>query len=160
MSKFDVRHEVTPLDIERMVAQMHDCDFEECYLTIGPGGPTVYEALTRCVDASVMVQCVYDREGTLLTMFGLVSPNGLLDDTGSPWMLRTPALRPYARDMMRGAPAVIARYLELHPVLMNFVWQHNRPAKRWLTSVGFTLFDPVPYGLFGELFHPFELRAT
>lgn len=157
--KYKILTEIDRKDVAQMADEMRDADRLECCMMVGPGY-TLQRALEMSVDCSFITRCVYDQYGQLLTMFGLSSVNGVLDDAGNPWMVSTPAIRKYARDLMKTTPEVLEEFLSIHPVLVNFVHENNMLSKRWLRRVGFELFEPVPYGPYNAPFHPFEMRAA
>ena len=97
-------------------------------------------------------------DGELAAIIG-ASPINMLSGIGSPWMLGTPVLDRHSRVLVRLTPAYIARMQSAFPHLANFVHVDNRTSVRWLRRLGFTLHEAVPYGVNGELFYPFEMRA-
>lgn len=87
------------------------------------------------------------------------TPLSLLDGRGSPWMLGTDLVVKHRRALMADSPAYIRAMLRAYPHLVNWVHADNAVAVRWLRHAGFTLHEPEPYGVRGELFHRFEMRA-
>lgn len=101
---------------------------------------------------------VFLAEGVPLCVFG-VSPVSLLTGVGSPWLIASVASKQHLCSLVPLAPAYIRLMLRIYPRLENHVHAENRLAVRWLRAAGFTICPPEPYGLRGELFHPFFLGA-
>lgn len=95
-------------------------------------------------------------DGELACIIGVSPFDGA---TGSPWMLGTSLLDAHSRVLVRKTPEYIALMLKAFPRLLNFVHAENTTSVRWLRRLGFTLAEPQPYGVRGELFHQFEMRA-
>ncbi len=152
----DVRlRPVTASDIEHLAANMRPADLAEA-LAYGPGiGPL--NGLQMSVQASLVSRAV-DIDGALAAVFGLV-PRSLVGGTGAPWLMGTPVLDRHSRVLVRATAGYIRSMLALTPHLSNYVHARNARSVRWLKRVGFTVHPAVPYGGYGELFHPFELRA-
>lgn len=71
-------------------------------------------------------------------MFGLALPlpDGWL---GIPWMIGTPALKRFRRELLRRAPQFVQQMHEVCPALMNFVAESNTGAQRFAEQCGFRL---------------------
>lgn len=78
---------------------------------------------------------------------------------GAPWLLGSPALTRRPLDLLRPARAVVADWLRVYGVLLNYVHAEHRESVRWLKWLGFTVEDPQPLGVRGEMFRPFWMRA-
>ena len=96
-------------------------------------------------------------DGTPEVMFGVADLN-VLTATGAPWLLGTDAVEIHHRLFLRQSLKWRAQLSERYDVLRNFVDDRNEVSKRWLRWMGFTLFDPAPLGVNGEMFRMFELR--
>ena len=90
-------------------------------------------------------------------MFGVGDLN-VLTATGAPWLLGTDAVERHFRLFLRQSVGWRGKLLDRYSVLRNFVDDRNEVSKRWLTWLGFTLFDPMPIGANGEMFRLFEMR--
>lgn len=90
-------------------------------------------------------------------MFGFVR-RGLISSVGVPWMVSTSWLdqKDYAAAFLKPCKPVIRIALDTFPILENFVDARNKRAIRWLQWLGFTLFDPQPFGVLGLPFHRFR----
>ncbi len=145
---------VEPGDIEHVAEYMRQADRDEIEAT---GVPDPVEALSRSVKDSVLswTGCV---DGEPACVFGVV-PISMLCGIGSPWLLGTNLIPKNAGAFIRHSTPYIHGMLREFPHLFNFVDVRNRKAIAWLKRSGFVLHEAVPYGPFGLLFHPFEMRA-
>jgi hypothetical protein len=93
--------------------------------------------------------------GEVCCLFG-VTPRSFATGDGTPWMLGTDGIvrhqYRFLRDSIECADAMNREY----PTLVNYVSDANEASKRWLRWLGFTLDDPAPYGIEGQLFRRFE----
>lgn len=92
--------------------------------------------------------------GDTLVGLGGVSP-GDVPGLGQPWMVGSDELRLHKDYFLSQTAVLIEKMHETYPRLSNFVAVGNYPAINWLRAAGFEIHPPVPYGLRGELFHPF-----
>jgi hypothetical protein len=90
-------------------------------------------------------------------MFGVADLN-ILTGLGAPWLLGTDAVDRNYRQFLRRSLSWREQLSQRYDVLRNFVDDRNEVSKRWLEWMGFTLFDPIPVGVNGEMFRMFELR--
>jgi len=79
-------------------------------------------------------------------------------DAGVIWLLGTDEILKNQMSFLRGSKEHFKQMVKLYPFLYNFTHVNNKAAQRWLRWLGFTLEDPEPYGLKGELFIPFYRR--
>lgn len=96
-------------------------------------------------------------DGQPEVMFGVGDLN-VLTRSGSPWLLGTDAVEREYRMFLRQSRDWSEQLFERYDVLRNFVDDRNEVSKRWLRWLGFTLLDPIPIGVNGEMFRLFELR--
>ena len=94
-----------------------------------------------------------------LVMFGLVKRD-LLSGVGIIWMLGSNDALKYRRNFLTLTPLVIDEMLTICSRLTNMVHCKNRESVRWLKWLGFTLDDPVPFGVEKELFHNFYIDRS
>lgn len=97
-------------------------------------------------------------DGEIVCMFGLSAPS-MTGDVAFPWLLGTDLIRRHAKVFLGLNRPVIERWQTLFPVLLNYVHSSNTTAMAWLRWMGFTIFNPEPYGPHGSLFCKFERRA-
>lgn len=100
---------------------------------------------------------IITNDGVPFAMLGLAIPN-ILNDVGIPWMLGSNEAVKNRREFMRAAPAILNGMLDRCGYLYNYVHSENIVSKAWLKRIGFTIDDPEPYGINGELFHKFYLE--
>jgi len=96
-------------------------------------------------------------DGAPEVMFGVADLN-ILTGLGAPWLLGTDAVDRNYRQFLRRSLSWREQLSQRYDVLRNFVDDRNEVSKRWLEWMGFTLFDPIPVGVNGEMFRMFELR--
>lgn len=96
---------------------------------------------------------VYD--GIPVVAFGLVITS-VLTGAGTPWMLASKDVKKCRSELLKKTPSVIDSMLVICPKLSNHVHADNRQSVRWLKWLGFTIDDPEPIGINGELFHRFH----
>ncbi len=133
---------------------MREADRQEVIATSGPDVLAGILASMRCTPEPMAML----HRGELAALFG-VAPLSLLDGIGSPWVLGTELLDRLPGALTRSARHYLARMLRTYPVLLNHVDARNAASIRWLRRVGFAVHAPVPFGLHGLPFHPFEMRA-
>jgi len=92
-------------------------------------------------------------------MMGLVIRD-ILTGAGVPWLLGTEGALKHKRHFIAQVPPVIDEMLTICPRLFNYVHAENKVSIRWLKRIGFTIDDPMPYGLDEELFHRFHLERV
>ena len=98
-------------------------------------------------------------EGKPVCIFGL-SPACIVLGQGSPWLLGTDEVERYAFAFLRRNKAMVRRWLDITPVLENWVDARNHGSIRWLRWLNFTIHAPSPYGRMGLPFHRFDMRAS
>lgn len=119
---------------------------------------TVQEALAHGIQTGRSYAVLMDDEPVLI--FG-VSPFSILGGVGVVWALGSRAMgrRDVQRQFLRYSRGVLEVVREWFPVMVyNFVDVRNKDAIRWLRWMGFTVAEPQPIGVDGEMFHPFFIR--
>lgn len=96
-------------------------------------------------------------DGDVVAIFG-VTPASILTGNGTPWLVASDRLEKYSRAFIRHSRPLLAGILETFPRLENYVDARNVAAKQWLHWMGFRLYDPVPAGPNGVLFHRFNME--
>ena len=92
-------------------------------------------------------------------MIGLVIRD-ILSGTGVPWLLGTENALKYKRQFITQVPAIIDEMLDKCPELFNYVHVENKVSIKWLKRIGFTMGNPEPYGVDGEMFHKFHMSGV
>lgn len=120
------------------------------------GRHTPIEALELSMKRSKKSVIVYDDD-IPLTALGLVLRD-FLSSVGVPWLLSAEQALKHKRKFLELSPPVIQEMLDICPKLVNYVHAENKLSIRWLQWLGFTIEDPKPAGLSGELFHRFIME--
>lgn len=88
-------------------------------------------------------------------MFGLVVQT-LMGGQGVPWLLGADNVLKYKQQFFHQTPKVVDEMLRVCPRLVNYVHDQNTVSIKWLRWAGFTMGDPAPYGVGGDLFRRFH----
>jgi hypothetical protein len=121
-------------------------------------GSTPSESLTRGYESSDYITVAYMGDEPLC-VFGLVRRD-LISGRGTPWMLASESVMKYKRQLLIRAPDVVKEMLVLCPILSNHVHKDNKMSVRWLAWMGFTIDEPEPIGVNGEMFHLFHKEGV
>lgn len=141
-------------DAWHIAMNLRDEDLEEIKAT---SADTALRAITRSYFVSTHCWSVY-VDGVPCAIFG-VAPISILGGVGSPWMMATADILKVRRQFVRECRTHVKEMQKLYPRLVNFVDTRNNVSIRWLRWLGFDINDPVPYGVNGEMFHPFRKVA-
>ena len=127
-------------------------------LEVSATGNLPYESLTEGFNLSsrCWTGLVDNRPAAI---FG-VAPMSVLGGVGSPWLLGTDTCMKVKREFLTGSKPYVEQMLGLYPRLVNYVDVRNTASIRWLKWLGFEIHEPIPFGLSGELFHPFEMMRA
>lgn len=113
------------------------------------------ESLTRAFMASPDAYAGMADDQPLL-IYGL-SKASFLQDVGHPWMLGAVALEKHSKALLRASKNIPMEMLTKYKYLLNYVDARNEKAIRWLKWLGFSLRDPIPFGVEKLPFHPFVM---
>lgn len=146
---------MTEADIEIIDATVRQVDREE----VAEGfGQSISSALTLGLRSSV--ECTVIAWGeTPLAALGDVSYNpgaGI----GIPWLISTDAIEQHPLAFLRACRPLVARMLQRHQTLINYVDVRNHAAIRWLEWLGFSMGSPTVYGPNQLLFRQFVLERS
>lgn len=156
MSRSEVKfRQVEPGDIAYIAGRMRASDSHEVWAA---GHFTPGEALHKGVDSATGLCHTVTRWGTPVAILGMSCPT-LLGATGVPWMLGTNDLLLCRREILTEGRRLVDAMLKERPHLINAVHVDNTASIRWLKWLGFTMHDPAPFGVEGQMFHIFEKRA-
>lgn len=142
----------TPEAIKFIADNMRPEDVVEVYAT---ANMDPHEALMIEHHGAADYRTIGTADGIPVAIFGLTVHNPLTR-LGVPWMLSATQILDYKKDILRYSPQVVDNMLDICPKLLNYVHTENKLSIRWLKWLGFKIEDPVPYGVNGELFHPFH----
>ena len=118
----------------------------------------VHAVLRQSVRSSQECWVAITPYGEPVAIFGL-APVSLLGGLACPWMLGTPSLEHYGRDVVLFGKRYARQWTLQYDQLFNYVDARNLRAIAWLRHSGYTVFAAEPRGLNGEPFHRFERCA-
>jgi len=127
-------------DIVKVAAEMRLADVME---VAASHGHSPIDAVIEAVKVSSAAFAVI-IDGTPAAVFGFVHRGGMSAEV---WMLGTDLLTRNVRLFRKESKRIIDSWAEQFPLMHNFVDDENEAAKRWLTSVGFKMDEPRPYGV-------------
>lgn len=148
---------VKPTDelIQYVADNMRQADITEIAAS---HGYTPIEALMKGVAISTLSSVALINSEPC-AVFGLVVEN-IVTGFGVPWLLGTDLIFKHKREFIEHTRVGVAEMLEVCPRLENWVHCKNVKSIRWLKSMGFTMSDPEPIGVNGELFMRFTRCAV
>ena len=121
-----------------------------------------YTAVWQSIMNSKYCYVVRDREGRLLSIFGIAA--GQVDVGGTKatpiWFLGTGWAYRHNKALVYYGKQFCTRFIAEVGPLCNFIWCGNEPAIRYIQHMGATLLDVVPLGKNGEMFVPFLLKEV
>lgn len=139
-----------------IVAQdMRDADRLE---VLASHGMTPQEALEECIKQSDIAFTGFDKKGVPMLMFGAGSES-ILDPVGIPWMLTAENIYSMQMEFLRVSRYYVFMLRKRYPLLENYVDARYDMAVRWLAWCGFTIHEPEPYGVEGQLFRRFTMKG-
>ena len=142
-----------PGHIAVLAAAMRQAERDEC----AAYGLTPLEGMRYAFDHAALAW-TGRADGEPVCMFG-VSAAALVAPEGRPWLLSTDGILPHQHAFLRRNRAYVGTMLQAFPRLADWVDARNAVSIRWLRWLGFTIRQAVPFGIHGELFHPFEMEA-
>lgn len=135
---------------------------EDAAEVLASGGFTPLEALTASLAASDEAFALL-FDGEVVALWGVAPIRaGLLGPpvAGAVWLLGSPALSKHRRHWLRLCRPAVAGMLHRWGVLVNAVDARYGAALRWARWLGFTVGEPEPRGVNGEMFCRIEIRRT
>lgn len=116
-------------------------------------GQTVKELFEQNPDMLEASQ-VLDIEGDLVCVGG-----GKMTEQGFViWLFGTDKIEQFKKQFAIVTSRRVALWKEQHDLVYSYVYSKNELTKKWLVSLGFTIFEPEAVGVNGEEFHYFEWR--
>lgn len=150
-AKFQIRN-ANQGDAVWFSTRLRDADLAEVQATAGPD----IEATLRTAVAQSEMVWVASRRGLPVVLLGCAE---IEPGVGSPWLLATNEALRLGPSLTALAKERVALVRKTWPKLANYVDVRNTVSVRWLARIGFEIRQPVPYGVNGELFHPFGMEA-
>ena len=89
-------------------------------------------------------------DGIVIGVFGVSETS--VKDIGVPWLLGTDKMKEIKISFVRQCKIYIDSMLDRFDRLINYVDARNTDSIKWLRWCGFHVFEPLPYGVDGDLF--------
>jgi hypothetical protein len=124
--------EATPADAAWIAPQLRAADALEVR-RLGQEPAALLEQNIR----DAQMAGVFLADGVPLCAFGVIRPSLLTPRVGCPWMLGTPLLDRYARDMLRETRAWVDEWRKDYDALYAWVDAEYPAAIRWMHWLGF-----------------------
>ena len=137
--------------IEYVAQHMRQADIDE----VGACGYLPHYVLTWSVALSAEAWCGL-ADGVPVVIFGVTEQS---PEIGMPWLLATDDIIKYQITFLRRSNTFIKSMRQKYRLLKNHVDTRNKRSIQWLRWLGFAIGDPVPWGTYGLMFHPFEMRV-
>lgn len=105
--------------------------------------------------AQCLQHAIYDGETVTLELNGEIAGLAGIVPCGdyySPWSVFTSAVDSNKIQFLKDCKRWISQY---DVPMLNVVDERNKTAQKWLQWLGFKLGDAIPFGVNGELFHPY-----
>lgn len=148
--------EVLPIHAFELEHNMRPDDQAE---VLASCGYNPHDALDEAISSSDFCRTLLHPAGVLGIYGTAPLYESVLDDPrGIVWMLTSNLVNHHRRDFMLATRYYLPELLERYPTLVNFVDERYKAAHRWLKWLGFTIGEPVPFGLEGQPFRPFIKR--
>lgn len=145
----------TAEDVEEVIRNIRDADRLEIESATGKPYDEVLRGLPKLCDE----MWAGFADGKCGVLFGFQKPTFVSEHTVA-WLISTKMVDAEAITFIRNSKKVFGLMCKGHEYLFNFVDSRNKLAIRWLKWLGFTIYDPEPYGARGELFHKFDMRVA
>ena len=113
-------------------------------------GGTPREALLEAFDGG-MTFTAKDKQDNVVCMFGSVDSQ--VKDTGVIWMLGTPLVDKYKKDVMKLTHKFVKKVCEPYRHVYNYIHKDNKKSMRWLKWCGFNVDKSRTYQFGGEPFY-------
>lgn len=141
-------------DANPIAEGLREADRREIYRATGQTDPfpLILDGIRKSTSAWTAV-----IDGKPSIIFG-VAPMSILTRTGVAWLLATDDVSKIKRKFIRESRSYLDEVSGDFETLKNWVDVENETSIRWLKWLGFEFKDPIPYGMFGKPFYPFEMR--
>lgn len=95
-------------------------------------------------------------DGIPVCLYG-VAPGSLVDPAGRPWLLGTNDVPYHSVKFLRESKRIVNEMREQFGNLYNYVDARNTVSIRWLSWLGFDIYEALPYGIEQRPFHLFTM---
>jgi hypothetical protein len=134
-------------DANQIIPRLRKQDLEEVKASHGLSGKDAVLLSLNGKEPSY----VAELDGKILCFFGCDEA----DIGGSPWLLGTDELSSFPISLFRKSRKYIDSILNQYGYLENYVDARNTLSIQWLKWLGFTIENPLPYGVEQKPFHRF-----
>lgn len=138
-------------DAAVLAPRLRQADATEIAAVTDASPTDVLAASVRASSLSVAASC----GGKLRALFGVV-PVSLAGGDGRIWLVASGDAGDWSRLWLTDAREWLTMLGAGYRRLCNHVDARNDASIRWLRHMGFAVGPAVPFGLRGQLFHPFE----
>ncbi len=138
-------------DIEYVAKRMRKADVAEASAL----GMTPLKALQYSVSQSDEAFAAW-VDGEVSMIFGYLGYP--LKEEGDIWALGTDKMFTVPRVMLTEGRRVVDAFLNCCPALGNWIGAENIHSITWLKHLGFTISEPEPHGLHGEMFRKIGIK--
>lgn len=138
-------------DVDYVAKHMRQDDIAE----ISAVGMTPKQALEFSVKFSDEAYCACVN-GEPSMIFGFTVP--MVSEIGEIWALGTDRLFSVPRAMLLEGRRVVKYMLTKATTLHNYIGADNKHSINWLKRLGFTIYEPIPRGVHGEMFRLIEIK--
>ena len=140
----------TVADCRALFPLLRECDRREIELATGD---STVQVLLDSLESSEEAWVGIGDQGELLGIYGVAR----IGDMGGPWMLATPDVYRYSKELVRDGREWVKGILPRYSMLFNFVHEDNTRSIAWLRKLGFTIGKLVPeYGAAKAPFYLFH----
>jgi hypothetical protein len=140
-----------PEHIDIVAAGARELDIEEIFAS---SGQSVRECLEFGFANSLYVSAIVSGEEPVALM-GVTPYEGF----GLPWLIATEKAARFPIQFLKISRHYVITVQEQFPVMLNYVDDRHTKSIHYLKAVGFTVYDPEPYGFLNLPFRRFELCA-
>lgn len=134
--------------VREVARNLRPSDLAEAKATVGE---RYEDAVVSSYQNSTLCWMVLE-DGKPFGVFG-VTPSGHDRGVGCPWMMATPVIAKYSKELLKLTPWYVHIMNSMYPTLYNYVDVRNHSSIRWLKWGGFQFGETIPD--FGESKVPF-----
>lgn len=146
--RVELRH-ATDADLLAFAPKMRGADALEVWRSCAK---SPLDVLRESANASGGARVVL-FDGEMAAVYGISVPD-VIGNIAVPWLLTSAVVERHKLTFFRIARAIVDRWAEEHPVLLQMVDDEYLGAQLFLKSLGFQLHPPMPHGPFGAPFRP------
>lgn len=143
---------VEPWHVQELLADVRDEDRLEFEAV---AGLPVDQEVNRALGMSES-SCALVIAGKVAVLFGCMR---LDDRIGIPWMISSHHLTKHPRSFLWHCNHEISLMRQRYVLLLNYTDARYTAALKWMRWCGFEQHPVEPYGVNGELFHPFTMKG-